>query len=63
MITFIIVIGRKYFSNYVAQNNYWIIQIKLLTALFKNSIETKEYNKFVKIQKWFLWLKFKKKGC
>ena len=62
MITFIIVIGRKYFSNYVAQNNYWIIQIKLLTALFKNSIETKEYNKFVKIQKWFLWLKFKKKG-
>ena len=52
---FIIVIGRKYFSYYVAQSNYgiiqskyWIIQTKLLTALFKNSIETKEYSKLVK---------------
>ena len=61
MINFIIVIGRKYFSNYVAQSNYWIIQTKLLTALFKNNIETKEYSNFVKTQKWFLWLKFKKK--
>ena len=51
MIKFIIAIGRKYFSNYVAQSNYCIIQTKLLTALFKNNIETKEYNKFVKTQK------------
>ena len=45
------------------QSNYWIIQTKLLTALFKRNIETKEYKKFVKMQKWFLWLKFKKKDC
>ena len=63
MIKFSIVIGRKYFSNYVAQSNYWIIQTKFLTALFKNNIETKEYSKFVKTQKWFQWLKFKKKDC
>ena len=38
MTKFIIVIGRKYFSNYVAQNNYWpIIQIKLLTTLIKKN--------------------------
>ena len=42
MINFIILIGRKYFSNCVAQGNYWIIQIKLLTAVSgKNKIETK----------------------
>ena len=35
MIKFFIVIGRKC---YVAQSNYWIIQTKLLTALFKNNI-------------------------
>ena len=51
MIKFIIVIGRKCFSNYVAQSNYRIIQTKLLTTLFKNNIETKEYSKFVKTQK------------
>ena len=33
----------------------------LLTA--KNINETKEYIKFVKTQKPFLWLKFKKKDC
>ena len=38
----IIVTGRKYFSNYVAQNNYWIIQRNLLTDFFKNNIKTKE---------------------
>ena len=56
MTKFIILIGRKYFPNYVAQNNYWlIIQIKLLTALFfkKNNIKTKDCNKIVKTQKWF----------
>ena len=63
MIKFIIVIGRKYFSNYVAQSNYWIAQTKLLTALLKNGNETKECGKFVKTQKWFLWLKFKKRDC
>ena len=63
MIKFIIVIGQKYFSNYVAQSNYWIIQTKRLTTLFKNNIETKEYSKFVKSRKWFLWLKFKKEDC
>ena len=47
MIKFIILIGRKYFSNYVTQSNYLIIETKLLTALFKNNIETKEYSKFV----------------
>ena len=50
MIEFIIVTNRKYFSNYVAQSNYWIIQTKLLAALFKNNIETKEYSKFVKLK-------------
>ena len=47
MIKFTIIIGWKYFPNYVTQSNYLIIQIKLLTTLFKNNIETKEYNKFV----------------
>ena len=47
MIKFTIIIGRKYFSNCVTQSNYLIIQTKLLTALFKNNIETKEYRKFV----------------
>ena len=54
MIKFVIIIGRKYFSNYVKQNNYLIIQTKLLTALFKNNIETKEYSNFVETQKLFL---------
>ena len=47
MIKFAIIIGRKYFSNNVTQSNYLIIKTKLLTALFKNNIETKEYSKFV----------------
>ena len=39
MTKLIILIGRKYFSDYVAQNNYrLIIQIKLLTALFLKKI-------------------------
>ena len=63
MIKFIIVVGPKYFSNYVSQSNYWFIQANLLTALFKNNIETKEQSKPVKTQKWFLWLKFTKKHC
>ena len=63
MTKFIIVTGRKSFSNYFAQSNYWIIQTKLLTTIFKNNNETKEYSKFVKTQKWFPWFKFKKKAC
>ena len=51
MIKFIIVTGRKYFSHYVAQINYRLIQTKILTARFKNNIETKEYSKFLKTQK------------
>ena len=47
MMKFTIIIGRKYFSNYVTQSNYLNIQTKLLTALFKDNIETKEYSKFV----------------
>ena len=47
MIKFIIIIDRKYFSNYVTQNNHLIIQAKVLTTLFKNNIEAKEYSKFV----------------
>ena len=47
MMKFTIMIDRKYFSNCVTQNNYLIIQTKLLTALFKNNIETKDYSKFV----------------
>ena len=47
MIKFTIRIGRKYFSNYVTQSSYSIIQTKRLTALFKNSIEAKEYSKLV----------------
>ena len=46
MIKSTIIIGLKYFSNYVTQSNYLIIQTKLLAALFKNNIETKEYSKF-----------------
>ena len=61
MVKFIIVFGQKYFSNYVAESDYWIIQTKPLTALFKNNIETKEYRKFDKTQKWFLWLNLKRK--
>ena len=48
MIKFIIVIGQKYFSNYLTQNNHRIIQTKFLTALFKNNIETNENSKFFK---------------
>ena len=33
MIKLIIIIGRKYFSNYVAQGNYCIIHPNLLTVL------------------------------
>ena len=47
MIKFIIIIGRKYFSNYLAQRNYLIIQTILLTALFEKNFERKEYTKFV----------------
>ena len=49
MTKFIIVIGRKYFSNYVPQSNYWIIQIKLLADLFQNSNEKKEYKKYTEM--------------
>ena len=47
MIKFTIIVGRKYFSNYVTKSNYLIIQTKVLTTLFKNNIETNEYSKFV----------------
>ena len=47
MIKFVIIIGRKYVSNYVKQSNYLIIQTKLLTTLCKNNIETKEHSNFV----------------
>ena len=46
MIKFTIIIGRKYFSDYVTQSNYLIFQTKLLTVVFKNNVETKEYSKF-----------------
>ena len=46
MMKFNIMIGRKYFSQYVTQSDYLIIQTKLTTP-FKNNIETKEYSKFV----------------
>ena len=59
MIKFTIIIGRKYFSNYVAQSNYLIIQTKLLNSLFENNIETKEYSKFVETE----MISFKKKDC
>ena len=49
MIKFIIVTGQKHFFKYVAQSNYLIIQIKLLTAFLKNNIETIEYSKFVTV--------------
>ena len=47
MIKFIVVNGRKYFSNKVAQSSYSIIQTKLLTTkllktnLFKNINKSK----------------------
>ena len=53
MMKFTIIIGRKYFSQYVTQSDYLIIQTKL-TTLFKNNIETKEYSKFVETEKWFI---------
>ena len=43
VIELIIVIGRKYFSDCIAQNNYWIIQTKLLTTLCEK--KTKHWNK------------------
>ena len=51
MIKLIIVTGQKYFSNYITQSSYLIIQTKLLTTLFKNNNETKEHRKFVKTQR------------
>ena len=50
MIKFIIVIGRKYFSNYLAQAITEFFK-KILAALFKNHIKSKEYSKFFKTQK------------
>ena len=47
MVKFTIIIGRKYFSNYVSQSNYLITQTKLLNTLFKNNIDAKECSKFV----------------
>ena len=41
----------KKFINEIGQKYFRIIQTKLLTALFKNNIETKEHSKFVKTQK------------
>ena len=35
MIKFTIIIGRKYFSNYVTQSNYLIIKTKLLQITLK----------------------------
>ena len=49
----------EFSQNHVTQSNYLIIKTKLLTALFKNNIETKEYNKFVETQKF----SFEKKDC
>ena len=43
MTKMVILIGRKHFSNYVAQNN--IIQNKLLTALFKKKTLRNSRNK------------------
>ena len=54
MVKFTIIIGRKYFSNYVSQSNYLITQTKLLNTLFKNNIDAKECSKFVEAWKWFL---------
>ena len=52
MTKFIILIGRKYFSDHVAQNNYrLIIQIKLLTALFLKKILKQKTSKIVKTEK------------
>ena len=54
MMKFTIITGWKYFSNCVTQNSSLITQTKLLTALFKNNIEIKEYSKFLETLKWFL---------
>ena len=39
--------GRKYLSNYIVQSIYPIIQIKLLTTLFLENIETKVCSKSI----------------
>ena len=41
MIKSIIVIGRKYLSDFVAYSNYWITEIRLLTAIFKKALKRK----------------------
>ena len=45
MIKFIVVTGRKYFSNKVAQSSYAIIQTKLLTTKLLKTNLSKNINK------------------
>ena len=51
MIEFIVLIGRKYCSNYVTESNNSNVQTKFLTVIFKNDYETIEHSKFVRTQK------------
>ena len=51
MIKSTILIGRNYLFNYIAQSNYWIIEI-FNRSFLKNNIETKNGScKFDKIIK------------
>ena len=54
MIKSTILIGRNYLFNYIAQSNYYIIEI-FNQSFLKNNIETKDGGKFDKILKENVW--------
>ena len=54
MIKSTILIGRNYLFNYIAQSNYYIIEI-FNPSFLKNNIETKDGGKFDKILKENVW--------
>ena len=65
MTKFIILIGRKYFSNYVAQSSYrFSIQIKLLTAHFflKKALKQETIAKLLKKEMISL-IKIREESC
>ena len=47
----IILINQIYLLNYTMQNNYWVIQTKLLTTLPLKNIEMKDCSEVVQILK------------
>ena len=48
MVKFTIIIGQKYFSNYVTQSNYLIAQTKLYNTLLKITLTQKNVASLLK---------------